>query len=177
MNKKTTTIIILLIILIILTPIVFHYYTEYKQEQERIGFKNAIISASTIENQSDIKMHQVNDGVRGYTDEIGAFFEEDIVTLNDEINILKDFNKTTSNETQIQYIDLQVKRLEGEIATYSQIIADRSTTSEVVMGYNQGVHDTKTEVMGFLAGHPDLRQCLEDWGIDEDFVIEQVERF
>ncbi len=170
-------IIVLIIIVIILTPVIFTFYTNYKQEQERIGFRNALVSASNIENQSDIELHEVADGVSSYTEEIGTYLQEDQKNYDEEISILKEFNKTTSNQTQSEYLDLEIRRLEAEKLTYNQVIMDKTLNNEIITNYNQIVVNIKLEVMNFLIGHPDLKQDLESWGIDEDFIVEQKDRY
>ena len=98
-------------------------------------------------------------------------------TIDQEINILLEFNKTTSNDTQKQYIDLQVKRLELEKATYKQMIEDQVLGNEIINSYANAVNDVKTETMTFLTTHPDLKENLESWNIDEDFLVKQTESY
>lgn len=182
-------IIILILLLIILIPIVYFGFLE-----ESI-FYNTIKEVSDIENKSDAindnLRNQTNPSVEDYVD----YQIESINTTSNEILMLQDLKSKVFSEQYVEFIDIQINRLNSENRTYTAMLENGNIyeqykngqigysralsliedNNQVISSYSNKTSEYKVEADSFLSVHTDMKQKFDELGIDEDFLYDQIE--
>ena len=114
--ERKNKIILLILLLIIIVPIVYFGFLE-----ESI-FYNTIKEVSDIENKSDavndVLRNQTNPSVEDYVD----YQIESVNTTSNEILMLQGLKSIVFSEPYVEYIDIQINRLNCENRTYSAML-------------------------------------------------------
>jgi len=187
--ERKNLIIILILLLIIIVPIVYFGFLE-----ESI-FYNTIKEVSDIENKSDanndILRNQTNPSVEDYVD----YQIESINTTSNEILMLEDLKSKVFSEQYVEFIDIQINRLNSENRTYTAMLENGNIyeqykngqigysralsliedNNQVISSYANKTSEFKVEADSFLSVHTDMKEKFNELGIDEDFLFDQIE--
>lgn len=187
--ERKNLIIILILLLIIIVPIVYFGFLE-----ESI-FYNTIKEVSDIENKSDanndILRNQTNPSVEDYVD----YQIESINTTSNEILMLEDLKSKVFSEQYVEFIDIQINRLNSENRTYTAMLENGNIyeqykngqigysralsliedNNQVISSYADKTSEFKVEADSFLSVHTDMKEKFNELGIDEDFLFDQIE--
>lgn len=187
--ERKNLIIILILLLIIIIPIVYFGFLE-----ESI-FYNTIKEVSDIENKSDanndILRNQTNPSVEDYVD----YQIESINTTSNEILMLEDLKSKVFSEQYVEFIDIQINRLNSENRTYTAMLENGNIyeqykngqigysralsliedNNQVISSYANKTSEFKVEADSFLSVHTDMKEKFNELGIDEDFLFDQIE--
>ena len=194
MKRKFKRALIIILILILLIIIGSYAWTTYKNESDNKEFKEVLKNASDIENVTDKTYYDIH--------KIGSITADDYIQIENsisentskEINMLKQFRDKTFNQTQKEYINIEINRLEkeelhhkkaadvgsqykrylnGEITAKHYIdIREISNNDTKITEHDLGV--IKDEAITYIKNHPELKQTLEEINIDEDFYTNEM---
>lgn len=191
MNKQHKIISIIIIILLVIIGV--YGYINYKNEMENNEFKEILKNASDIENITDKSYTEMYSGKSIRIDEYLTFTKSNVENTSKELDILIKFKNKTSNQTQKEFLEMQIKRLEkeniehkdnldigeqckrylnGEITAnkYNEILEKSTENHEQI---NDEISKIKEDTMVFIDNHPDLKSVLEEIGVDEDFYLNE----
>ena len=187
--ERKNKIILLILLLIIIVPIVYFGFLE-----ESI-FYNTIKEVSDIENKSDavndVLRNQTNPSVEDYVD----YQIESVNTTSNEILMLQGLKSIVFSEPYVEYIDIQINRLNCENRTYSAMLENGNIyeqykngqmgysralsliedNNQVISSYANKTSEYKVEADSFLSVHTDMKEKFNELGIDEDFLFDQIE--
>ena len=187
--ERKNKIILLILLLIIIVPIVYFGFLE-----ESI-FYNTIKEVSDIENKSDavndVLRNQTNPSVEDYVD----YQSESVNTTSNEILMLQGLKSIIFSEPYVEYIDIQINRLNCENRTYSAMLENGNIyeqykngqmgysralsliedNNQVISSYANKTSEYKVEADSFLSVHTDMKEKFNELGIDEDFLFDQIE--
>ena len=187
--ERKNKIILLILLLIIIVPIVYFGFLE-----ESI-FYNTIKEVSDIENKSDavndVLRNQTNPSVEDYVD----YQSESVNTTSNEILMLQGLKSIVFSEPYVEYIDIQINRLNCENRTYSAMLENGNIyeqykngqmgysralsliedNNQVISSYANKTSEYKVEADSFLSVHTDMKEKFNELGIDEDFLFDQIE--
>lgn len=184
--KKISIIIIVALFLVVSLIFAFGYFEEQ-------NFYNSIKKISDLENSSDAEMDVIRQKTYPSNDDVREFSIKSINTTSEEILMLQDLKKQVFKQEYVEYIDIQLNRLNSENRTYTSLldtcdVYDKYKNGE--MGYsealsliNQNKDNGYTEMVGeykvesdiFLSSHSDMKDKFNELGIDEDFMFNQTE--
>ena len=158
-------------------------------------FYNTIKEVSDIENKSDanndILRNQTNPSVEDYVD----YQIESINTTSNEILMLEDLKSKVFSEQYVEFIDIQINRLNSENRTYTAMLENGNIyeqykngqigysralsliedNNQVISSYANKTSEFKVEADSFLSVHTDMKEKFNELGIDEDFLFDQIE--
>jgi len=187
--ERKNKIILLILLLIIIVPIVYFGFLE-----ESI-FYNIIKEVSDVENKSDavndVLRNQTNPSVEDYVD----YQIESVNTTSNEILMLQGLKSIVFSEPYVEYIDIQINRLNCENRTYSAMLENGNIyeqykngqmgysralsliedNNQVISSYTNKTSEYKVEADSFLSVHTDMKEKFNELGIDEDFLFDQIE--
>lgn len=169
-------------------------YQKLMSSKESI-FYNTIKEVSDIENKSDanndILRNQTNPSVEDYVD----YQIESINTTSNEILMLEDLKSKVFSEQYVEFIDIQINRLNSENRTYTAMLENGNIyeqykngqigysralsliedNNQVISSYANKTSEFKVEADSFLSVHTDMKEKFNELGIDEDFLFDQIE--
>lgn len=189
--ERRNKIILLILLLIIAIPIL--YFGALKLEEH--VFYSTIKEISDIENKSDA----VTDTLRNQTNpSLEEYIDYQIVSINttsNEILMLQDLKSKVFSEPYVEYIDIQLNRLNSENRTYegflnngriyeqynngqigySRALSLINDKNKVIDSYGDKISEYKVEADSFLSVHTDMKEKFNELDIDEDFLFDQLE--
>ena len=189
--EKNKIVILLILLLIIVIPII---YFGALQVEERI-FYNTIKEVSDIENKTDAE----GDVIRNQDNpSLSDIKENTIKTINvtsEEILMLQDLKSNVFSEQYVEFINIQINRLNSENRTYTAMLESSNIYQEYLDGnmgnsqavslindknseistYSNKTSEYKVEADSFLSVHTDMKKKFNELGIDEDFLFAQIE--
>lgn len=191
MNKKFKIISIIIVILLLIIGV--YAFITYKNEMDNYEFKEVIKNASDIENITDKHYAEVYSGRSISIDEYLIFTKSDSDNISQEMDILREFKNKTSNQTQKEYLEIQINRLEKEKLIhdkevdignqYKRYIDGEITASKYMELSKIKEEETtnisverskiKDESIIYIDNHPDLKVVLENLDVDEDFYLNE----
>lgn len=190
MNKKHIFVSIIIILLIIIGAYAF---MSYKNEMDNQEFKEIIKNASDLENITDKHYSEVYSGRSISIDEYLIFMQSDLDNTSKEMDMLREFKNKTSNQTQKEYLEIQINRLgkeklirekeldignqykrylEGEITAnnYNELLKINEENKNNISVERSRIKD---ESINYIDNHPDLKSVLENIDVDEDFYLNE----
>ena len=193
MEKKKKIIITILIIIFAIALIYFGM--EYMHELEQQTFYDTIKNVSDLENKTDIESDKINKQTSASTEDVKKKEIESINTTSQEILILQDLKNKVSNESYLEYIDIQLDRLNSENRTYTIMLENTEVYEQYQSGqmtnsralslikdkndemdtYIDKVKEAKVQSDTFLSKHTNMKDKFNQMGIDEDFLLNQIE--
>jgi len=193
MEKKKKIIITILIIIFAIALIYFGM--EYMHELEQQTFYDTIKNVSDLENKTDIESDKINKQTSASTEDVKKKEIESINTTSQEILILQDLKNKVSNESYLEYIDIQLDRLNSENRTYTIMLENTEVYEQYQSGqmtnsralslikdkndemdtYIDKVKEAKVQSDTFLSKHTDMKDKFNQMSIDEDFLLNQIE--
>lgn len=194
MEKRKKLIIVILLIMI-LFPAAFFGISAYLHMVEVETFYDGIKEISDIENKSDAAGNVIRNQTSLANKDIKQYLVDSINTTSTEIGMLQDLKSEVSNETYIEFIDIQINRLNSENRTYSAMLdesdvydkykngqmgASRALSliddkNKEIASYANKTGEYKVEADSFLSVHTDMKKKFNELGIDEDFLYDQIE--
>ena len=181
--------ILLILFLIILIPIVYFGFLE-----ESI-FYNTIKEVSDIENKSDAESDVLRSQYNPSLSDIKEDTLRSIDVTSEEILMLQDLKSKVFSEPYVEFIDIQINRLNSENRTYTAMVESSNVYQQYrdgEMGNSQAVSliedknseidlysnktsEYKVDADSFLSVHMDMKEKFDELGIDEDFLFNQIE--
>ncbi|MCD7781671.1 MAG: hypothetical protein LUG89_03120 [Methanosphaera sp.] len=132
MNKK---LIIGIIVIIIVAIIAIPQYESYQAETLSKNFNDSLQNVSSIESEVEDKVETINSQNSTDSDELISTINNDLTPkFSEELDILNKTKEYTDNETELEYIELQEKRINLE----SQNLNNTVTTLNALAGYYRG---------------------------------------
>ena len=191
MDKKYKIILVVLVILLIV--IGAYVLMCYKNEMDNREFKEVLKNVSDIENITDKNYASVYSGKSISIDDYIIFSQSDSDNASKEIKLLKEFKNKTFNQTQKDFLELQINRLEKEKLSHEkdvdlgnqckryyngEITASKysdlqKTNAEERDKINSEVSKIKDETIIYLDNYRELKAILEEIDVDEDFYINE----
>ena len=192
MEKKYKIISIISIIVIICLGVFIGI--NYKNEIENNEFKQVLKNASDLENVTDEHYYEMFSGRTVSIKEFKEFAQSNVENTSDEINILKEFRDKTSNQTQKEYLNLEIDRLEQELLAYDKDIdsvnqyqryLDGEITANKYRELGTKINDEnqriekeigiiKDNVIIYIDNHNELKQVIKELNLDEDFYTNEL---
>jgi len=168
---------------------------EYMHELEQQTFYDTIKNVSDLENKTDIESDKINKQTSASTEDVKKKEIESINTTSQEILILQDLKNKVSNESYLEYIDIQLDRLNSENRTYTIMLENTEVYEQYQSGqmtnsralslikdkndemdtYIDKVKEAKVQSDTFLSKHTNMKDKFNQMGIDEDFLLNQIE--
>ena len=190
-NKK----IIISVLIIIFAIALVYFGMGYMQKLEQQTFYDTIKNVSDLENETDIENDKIHKQTSASTEDVKKKEIDSINTTSEEIMILQDLKNKVSNESYLEYIDIQLDRLNSENQTYrimlestevyEQYQSGKMTNSQALSlihdktdemdTYIDKVKEAKVQSDTFLNKHTDMKDKFNQIGIDEDFLFNQIE--
>ena len=181
--------ILLILFLIILIPIVYFGFLE-----ESI-FYNTIKEVSDIENKSDAESDVLRSQYNPSLSDIKEDTLRSIDVTSEEILMLQDLKSKVFSEPYVEFIDIQINRLNSENRSYttmveisniyqqyrdgkmgnSQALSLIEDKNSEISTYSNKTSEYKVEADSFLSVHTDMKKKFNELGIDEDFLFAQIE--
>jgi len=194
--KKHVKVILIILIIIVAIPVAYVGYKDYQYNSQQELFNKTIKEVSDIENKSDTEAYDFIKDKSYTTDNMMKYYDIHNVT-QEEIEKLQELDDKLSNQTLKDYVQLQIKRISAEETmnkasmdqyqatkkyndnemSYVNYRKVKGDTDETMSKYRNMTSEYKRDSQTYLSSHPDLRQQLEDLGIDEDFMIEEIQQF
>lgn len=194
MEKKNKLIILILAIIIVI-PLAYFGISGYLHDLEEQTFYDGIKEISDIENKTDAAGDIIRNQTSPSNEDVKEYEIESINTTSTEILMLQDLKTKVSNESYIEFIDIQINRLNSENRTYTamlegltiyeqyqngQIGASKAISlmgdkTKEVNSYSDKTGEYKVEADSFLSVHTDMKEKFDELGIDEDFLYDQIE--
>lgn len=190
-NKK----IIISVLIIIFAIALVYFGIGYMQKLEQQTFYDTIKNVSDLENETDIENDKIHKQTSASTEDVKKKEIDSINTTSEEILILQDLKNKVSNESYLEYIDIQLDRLNSEnqsyrimlesTEVYEQYQSGKMTNSQALSlihdktdemnTYIDKVKESKVQSDTFLNKHTDMKDKFNQIGIDEDFLFNQIE--
>ncbi len=193
--EKRNKLILIILLIVILVPIAYFGISVYLHDLEEKTFYEGIKNISDIENRSDIEDAKLNNHTSLLIKDVKNKNIKSINVTSTEIEILNDLKSKVSNKSYIEYIDIQINRLNCENRTYTislesdeayekfqkgqigvyeglAIVEDNKKESNA---YVNKVKEYKVSADSFLSVHTDMKERFNKLGIDEDFLYNQIE--
>ena len=109
--------------------------------------------------------------------------------------MLQDLKSKVFSEPYVEFIDIQINRLNSENRTYTAMLENGNIYEQYKngqMGYSRALSliedknseidlysnktsEFKVEADSFLSVHMDMKEKFDELGIDEDFLFDQIE--
>lgn len=148
-----------------------------------------------MENKTDAAGDVIRNQTNLSNKDLNNYLTESINITSTEILMLQDLKTKISNESYQEYIDIQINRLNSENRTYTALQQNSNTYEEYKNGqigasrtlslindknkeidsYANKTGEYKVESDSFLSTHTDMKEKFNELGIDEDFLINQIE--
>ena len=193
--EKRKKLIIMVLLIIIIAPLAYIGISGYLHDLEVQTFYNGIKNISDVENKSDANGDIIRNQTAPSNKDIKEYTLESINTTSEEVLMLQDLKSKLSNESYIEFIDIQINRLNSENRTYTtmlegsdiyeqyqngQIGASRTLSliedkNKEISDYSNKTSEYKLEADSFLSVHTDMKAKFNELGIDEDFLYDQIE--
>ena len=193
--EKRNKLIIMVLLIIIIAPLAYIGISGYLHDLEVQTFYNGIKNISDVENKSDANGDIIRNQTAPSNKDIKEYTLESINTTSKEVLMLQDLKSKLSNESYIEFIDIQINRLNSENRTYTtmlegsdiyeqyqngQIGASRTLSliedkNKEISDYSNKTSEYKLEADSFLSVHTDMKDKFNELGIDEDFLYDQIE--
>lgn len=193
--EKRNKLIIMVLLIIIIASLAYIGISGFLHDLEVQTFYNGIKNISDVENKSDAKGDIIRNQTAPSNKDIKEYTLESINTTSKEVLMLQDLKSKLSNESYIEFIDIQINRLNSENRTYTtmlegsdiyeqyqngQIGASRTLSliedkNKEISDYSNKTSEYKLEADSFLSVHSDMKAKFNDLGIDEDFLYDQIE--
>ena len=193
--EKRNKLIIIVLLIIIIVPLAYIGISGYLHDLEVQTFYNGIKNISDVENKSDANGDIIRNQTAPSNKDIKEYTLESINTTSKEVLMLQDLKSKLSNESYIEFIDIQINRLNSENRTYTtmlegsdiyeqyqngQIGASRTLSliedkNKEISDYSNKTSEYKLEADSFLSVHSDMKAKFNELGIDEDFLYDQIE--
>lgn len=193
MKKKN--IILILVLIIVVVPLAYFTISGYLHDLEEKTFYNSIKEISDMENKTDAAGDVIRNQTNLSNKDLNNYLTESINITSTEILMLQDLKTKISNESYQEYIDIQINRLNSENRTYTALQQNSNTYEEYKNGqigasrtlslindknkeidsYANKTGEYKVESDSFLSTHTDMKEKFNELGIDEDFLINQIE--
>lgn len=194
MEKKNKVIILILAVIIVI-PVAYFGISGYLHDLEEQTFYDGIKEISDIENKTDAAGDVIRNQTSPSNKDLIDYDVESINTTSTEILMLQDLKSKVSNESYIEFIDIQLNRLNSENRTYTSMLegstfyeqyrngqlgASRAISlmndkTKEVDSYSDKTSEYKIEADSFLSVHTDMKEKFNELGIDEDFLYDQIE--
>ncbi len=162
----------------------------YLHEVEEQTFYETIKQISDIENKTDEKGDLIGNQTSPSNDALKEFELEAINTTSTEILMLQDLKTKVSNESYIEFIDIQINRLNSENRTYTAMLEGSRIYEQYkngqlgysgalslindkgneVSSYSNKTGEYKVEADSLLSVHTDMKDKFNELAIDEDFL-------
>ena len=168
-------------------------YNNYQYNKEQADFNNTMKKVSDMENKTDHETDELLINRTVTIAQVQAANNKTINTGNEEIELLQNLSKNMTNETLKNYTDIEIERLTAENKAWELEIEDgnalhnyyhgKGSISEVTEKTNQlttytdSTDDKKMEAEQYLTRNPELKDRLNNLGIDEDFLETQREDY
>ena len=185
----------MVLLIIIIAPLAYIGISGYLHDLEVQTFYNGIKNISDVENKSDANGDIIRNQTAPSNKDIKEYTLESINTTSEEVLMLQDLKSKLSNESYIEFIDIQINRLNSENRTYTtmlegsdiyeqyqngQIGASRTLSliedkNKEISDYSNKTSEYKLEADSFLSVHTDMKAKFNELGIDEDFLYDQIE--
>lgn len=192
MDTKYKIISIILVIILLSLGVIIGI--NYKNEIDNNEFKEILTNASDIENITDKHYTEMFSGRSVSINEFKTFAQSNVENTSNEISILREFRDKTSNQTQKEYLDIEINRLEQELRAYEkdidsanqyerylngEITASKYTDLATQINDDVDRIDDETSIIKddaitYLDNHPDLKQTINELNIDEDFYSNEL---
>lgn len=186
MDKKYKITVVIAILLIVIGA---YALMCYKNEIDNNEFKDIVKNASDLENITDKNYANVYSGKSISIDDYIFFSQSNSDNASKEIDILKDFKNKTFNQTQKDYLELQINRLEKEKLSHEKDVdlgnqCKRYFNGEITASKYKELQQSnaeekdklisevskiKDETIIYLDNHSELKAILEEIDVDEDF--------
>ncbi|MBQ6220351.1 MAG: hypothetical protein IJJ47_11510 [Methanosphaera sp.] len=193
--EKRNKLIIMVLLIIIIAPLAYIGISGYLHDLEVQTFYNGIKNISDVENKSDANGDIIRNQTAPSNKDIKEYTLESINTSSEEVLMLQDLKSKLSNKSYIEFIDIQINRLNSENRTYTtmlegcdiyeqyqngQIGASRTLSliedkNKEINDYGNKTSEYKLEADSFLSVHSDMKDKFNELGIDEDFLYDQIE--
>lgn len=193
--KRRNKLIIPLLLIILIIPIGYFGISGYLHDLEEQTFYDGIKNISDIENKTDAKGDVLRNQTTPSHKDIKEYDIESINVTSTEILMLQDLKNKVSNKSYIEFIDIQINRLNSENRTYTTGIASADIYDQYLNGqigaskalslikdknkeidsYTNKTREYKIDADSFLSVHTDMKSKFNEMGIDEDFLYNQVE--
>ena len=193
--EKRNKLIIIILLIIIIVPLAYIGISGYLHDLEEQTFYNGIKNISDIENKTDAKGDIIRNQTAPSNKDIKEYTLESINITSEEVLMLQDLKSKVSNESYIEFIDIQINRLNSENRTYTTMLEasdiyeqyqngqiGASRTLSLIEDKNKEINDYanktseyKLEADSFLSVHTDMKNKFNELGIDEDFLYDQIE--
>ena len=193
MKKKIKIAIIIIVAICILIPVSVVAYNNYQYNKEQTDFNDTMKKVSAMENKTDNETSALLSNGTITITQVNDANNKTINTGNEEIKLLQNLSKNLTNETLKNYTDLEIERLTAENKAWELEIEDgnalhdyyngNGSVSELtektdqVTAYANSTDNKKMEVEQYLARNPELKDRLNNLGIDEDFMEVQREDY
>ena len=182
-------------VILIAIPSAYFGITGYLHELEEQTFYDGIKEISDIENRTDAVGDILRNQTTPSTSDIKEYEIEEINTISTEILKLQELKNKLSNESYVEYIDIQINRLNSENRSCTamldncnlyeqynngQIGASRTSSliednNKIIKTYANKTSEYKVDADSFLSIHTDMKNRFNQLGIDEDFLYNQIE--
>nr|WP_323737558.1 hypothetical protein [Methanosphaera sp. ISO3-F5]WQH65394.1 hypothetical protein PXD04_11650 [Methanosphaera sp. ISO3-F5] len=189
--EKRNKLIIIVLLIIFIVPVAYFGFSYYEEQT----FYNGIKEISDIENKSDAAGDVVRNMTSPSTGDVKQFEIDAINTTSTEILMLQDLKSKVFKEEFVDFIDIQINRLNSENRTYTamleqanvyeqykngQLGASRALSliedkNDEIGSYANRTGSYKVDADSFLSVHTDMKKRFSELGIDEDFLYDQIE--
>lgn len=193
--EKRNKLILIILVIIIAIPLAYFAISGYLHDLEEQTFYDGIKEISDIENKTDSDgvglMNQTSPALK----DVQEYEIESINTTSNEILMLQDLKTKVSNQSYLEFIDIQINRLNSENRTYtamleaskiyeqyqngqigtSRVVSLIEDKNKEINSYSDKTSEYKVEADSFLSVHSDMKEKFNELGIDEDFLYDQIE--
>ncbi len=120
--EKRNKLILIILVIIIAIPLAYFAISGYLHDLEEQTFYDGIKEISDIENKTDSDgvglMNQTSPALK----DVQEYEIESINTTSNEILMLQDLKTKVSNQSYLEFIDIQINRLNSENRTYTAML-------------------------------------------------------
>jgi len=187
MEGKHKIIAVILIILLILMG--SYAIITYKNAQDNNEFKELLKNASNLENITDEHYKEAYSGKSMSGSDFKSFTESILENCTKESDMLIEFKNKTFNQTQKEYLEIEINRLQKEQQAKEKAVDNANQYQRYLNGeitaskYKElsGIIDNDTDrieneigmikedAITYINNHQDLKDTLKELNIDEDF--------
>ena len=168
---------------------------NYKNNLENKEFKEILKNASNIENITDKNYKELyNDTILNLT-EFKLVTQSLLDNCSKETDILTKFKDKTSDETQKEYLEIEIKLLQTEQRAHEKLVENGKeyerylngeiTASRYLERSNTLNNDSeradnelgmiKDEAITYIQNHQDLNNTITELNLDEDFYLYELD--
>jgi predicted negative regulator of RcsB-dependent stress response len=197
MNKKKISIIAAIIILAIVAYFGVTQYQSYQDEVLTENFNKNLQNASAIEANLISSTEKFNNQPSTDVDELISTINNDMTPrYAEELKILNDTHEKTKNETQKQYLSLQMKRIELQSKNLNATVTTLNAISQLYKGEksqqdaqtsinnaNKELTDSSnelnsvfTDIKTLLKQNPEFEQSIRGLHLEKSFYGENTQQ-